>query len=83
MVRPLKSFIIFQYIIHFYRKIICEFQDKIYKEDSFDCEEDEEEILPDPTVETLPTIAKEIASSFMNHKATKIQDHIMSDRVKT
>jgi len=69
------------FVTHLFRKIICENQDKIYKEDSFDCEEEEEEILPEPTVEGLPNLCKEIASSFMTHKAAKIQDHIMSDRV--
>jgi|LauGreDrversion4_2_1035121.scaffolds.fasta_scaffold107033_4 hypothetical protein len=76
-----KSFIINPFVSHFNRKIICEIQDKIFKEDSFDCEEDEEEVLPDPTVEGLPFLAKEIGSSFMNNKANRIQDHIMADRV--
>ena len=80
------AFLLFCIISHicysfFFRKYICEIQGKTFKEDSFDCEDDEEEILPDPNIDNLSIIAKEIGSSFMNHKASKIQEHVMADRV--
>ena len=60
---------------------MCEIQGKTFKEESFDIDDEEEEILPDPNLENLTTIAKEITISHMTHKMTKIQEHILNDRV--
>lgn len=61
--------------------MICEVQEKPFREDSFDCEEEDDEILPEPSVENLAVISKEIASAQVTQKMSKIQDHIISDNV--
>ena len=61
---------------------MCDIQGKVYKDDSFDGEDEEEEILPDPSPENLSTIAKEIGTSpLMHNKMVKIQEHVLNDRV--
>ena len=64
-----------------YRKTICEIQERMYKEDSFDNEEDEEEVLPEPTISNLSFISKEILSPF-THKVNKICEYLLSDKGK-
>ena len=59
-------------------KLICEIQGKVFKEDSFDYDDEEEGILPDPTLDNISSIA---GSSLLSNKINKIQQHIICDRV--
>lgn len=61
--------------------MICEIQGKVFKEESFDYDDEEEEILPDPTTDNIATIAREIATSVLTNKVNKIQEHVICDRV--
>ena len=70
------------YNYHWIRKLICIIQNKAFKEESFDFEDDEEEeILPEPTLDNISNIAKEIGASILTPKATKILEHVASDKV--
>lgn len=62
-------------------KLICEIQGKVFKEDSFDYDDEEEGILPDPTLDNISSIAIDIGSSLLSNKINKIQQHIICDRV--